>query len=180
MGLVQALPTIRIISFRLIPQIFVLLRSFYFDQYVFAQPQNRLHKQCIPPPDDPNDFNRGKIYPHLKNVYRLYLRGIHNNSYQWYDLCFSASNGCCKNLKVDGCLANDYVHALGSYTTRKILTPTGDGVERYHYSNYNNENYITYEDDDLDSNGDWIVIWFTIFFIQNLHKSSSILDVIWH
>ena len=69
MGLIQALPAIRIISFRLIPQIFVLLRSFHFYQCVFAQPQNRLHRQCMPPPDDPNDFKRGKMYSHLNDVY---------------------------------------------------------------------------------------------------------------
>ena len=170
-GHIQSLPTMRIFSQRLVTQIFDLLRILYFDQCVFAQPQNRLHRQCIPPPDDPNDFNRGKIYSHLNNVYWFYLRGILNNSYHWYGLWISDNNGCCKNLKVDGCLANDYVHALGVYTTSSI-TPTSDGVKRYHYSNYNNENYITYEDDDLDSYGDWIVIWFTIFFIQNLHKIS--------
>ena len=158
MGHIQALPTMRIFSLRLIPQVFVLLRSFYFDQCVFAQPQNRVHRQCEPPPDDPNDFIRGKIYSNLNNVYWFdNLRDIHNNSYQWYDLCISADNGCCKNLKVDGCLANDYVHALGSYTTSAIIPPS-NGIKRYHYSSYNTGNYISYEDNDLDSKGDWIVI----------------------
>ena len=104
----------------------------------------------------------------------FHLKGIHNDSYQWYGLCISDTNGCCKNLKVDGCLANDHALALGSYTTSAII-PTSDGVERYHYSSYNTENYISYEDNDLDSEGDWIVIWFTIFFIQNIYKISFIL-----
>ena len=83
--------------------------------------------------------------------------GVINYLYQCYDICLSVKNGCCKYLKVDGCLANEYANSLGSYTAKRLY-PTNDGVERYIYFNYDNDNHLSYEDEDLDSNGDWIVI----------------------
>ena len=69
MGHIQALPTMRRFSLHLILQVFVLLRSLYFDKCVFAQPQNGDYRQCQAPPDYPNDFTRGKIYSHFNNLY---------------------------------------------------------------------------------------------------------------